>query len=204
MAHQGARPDPSVTRQRELEAWELVAQGFSQREIAKRIGISQPAVCVMLDRIQQRVLATLEKKVKLEKSRQSAILDYVLAEAAAAWRESKDAFKVSTKKTRKKPRRLSASGAVIRNPDDDEADDGLQLEELMNRAESRYGDARFLAEIRGALADKRKLWGLDVAPAPQGPGGNPLDKLSLDDLEAFERRLEKQLTDARATPRGSK
>src|SRR3954471_23951156 len=98
---QGARPDPAVTRAREEKAWELVAQGFSQRGIAAQLEITQQAVSAMLERISRRVLATLEKRVKQEKARQSATLDYILAEALSAWRDSNEAFKASTKKTRK-------------------------------------------------------------------------------------------------------
>lgn len=192
---------PNVSREREAQAIELRRQGYSQRQIAERLGVTQPAVAQIFQRVDRRLLVKLEAAAKVLKVQQTHVLDYILEEALAAWRQSKDAFKASTKKTKQlKPRLVSRAGAVIHHPDDP-AD--AAIEEILNRAESRYGDPRFLDQARGALADKRKLWGLDIAPAPQAPNANPLDKLSAEELEAIAARLEQQLADAK-TARGSK
>lgn len=39
------------------------------------------------------------------------------------------------------------------------------IEAIETEVEFRVGDVRFLAEARAALADLRKLWGLDAAKA---------------------------------------
>jgi predicted transcriptional regulator len=189
------RIPPELSRQREIDAWDLVRQGYTQRQIAEQLKVSHQAVDKMLRRVEVRLLAALERRGKREKARQSEILDYIAAEALGAWRASKETFKSSTKKTRRVPQRQSASGAIIRTPEDDRA----SLEEILSRAESRHGNPAFLSQAREALADKRKIWGLDIAPAPQAPNANPLDKLAPEELEALEQKLAGQIADAKAS-----
>jgi transcriptional regulator with XRE-family HTH domain len=157
----GARPSPEQVRQRELEAWEFRQRGWTQQAIASQLGVTQSAVSKMFQRVDRRVLAHLNDRVAFEKSSQLDQLDFIASEASNAWTASRESKKVSSKKVRKGKAKQSRTGALIGDLD--------ELDESFQRAESKYGDARLLREWREALADKRKILGLDVAPAPQAP-----------------------------------
>jgi predicted transcriptional regulator len=191
----GARPSPEQARQRELEAWELRQQGITQAAIAAQLGITQQAVSKIFRRVDRRVLANLTKRASFEKSSQLDQLDFIASEASKAWAASRESKKVSSKKVRKGRAHQSRTGALIGEVD--------ELDESFQRAETKSGDGRLLREWREALADKRKILGLDIAPKPQGPTSDPLDKLSPEELERVAARLERQVQDAR-TKRGSK
>jgi transposase len=62
--------------------------------------------------------------------------------------------------------------------------DGLIERTVTRTSDGRCGDPRFLAEIRAALSDIRKIWGLD-APTKQeltGKDGNPISVFFADSL----------------------
>ncbi len=141
----GAEPTSRV-RQRELDVTERHVQGMSQRQIGSDLHISQPAVSKILARVAHRALQNHTEMLMRMKGQQTLQLDHIRQQAMTAWHASKaDA-------TRRRQRRVEGSGS----------DDAQTVAEVT--VESQYGDPRYLAEARAALADLRKLWGLD---APQ-------------------------------------
>jgi predicted transcriptional regulator len=142
---QGGHEPRARIRTRELRAMELTALGWSQPQIAADLGISQGAVSKLLKRIETRLLRELAETVGRHKVRHTVRLEHLYAEAMRAWTESK----VDT--TRRRQRQTQGGDGT-----------GAIVAELV--VENQHGDPRYLDEARKALADHRKLWGLD---APQ-------------------------------------
>jgi len=129
-------------RLRELQVMAQILEGRSQAQIAADFGISQPAVCKIVRRIEERLLADVTWKVDRQRARHSLRLEFLYAEAIRAWRASQ------TDGLRKRQRKTDgASGSV-------------SVAELVS--EPRHGDPRYLDEARKALADLRTLWGLNA------------------------------------------
>lgn len=124
---------------------ELTVLGWTQPQIARDLGISQAAVSKLLKRIETRLLRELAETVQRQKARQTLRLEHLFAEAMRAWNESKEDT------TRRRQRQTRAGAGA-----------GATVAELV--VENQHGDPRYLDEARKALADQRKLWGLD---APQ-------------------------------------
>jgi hypothetical protein len=132
-------------RTREVRAMELAVLGWSQPQIAADLGVSQAAVSKLLKRIETHLLRELAETVQRQKARQTLRLEHLFAEAMRAWTASKgDA-------TRRRQRQTQGGDGA-----------GATVAELV--VENQHGDPRYLDEARKALADQRKLWGLD---APQ-------------------------------------
>lgn len=130
-------------RELERRAWELcVVREMSQYEAAQELGVTQSAVSKAIKRLEQQVIAENRGRVMAQKVRQSAKLDHVYREALKSWEKSKQ-LAIKRRKTTK------GTG-----PSADE--------QAMVEQKEQSGDARFLAEARGALSDQRKLWGLDA------------------------------------------
>lgn len=124
---------------------ELTVLGWSQHQIAADLGVSQAAVSKILTRVELRVLRELTARVERQKARQTLRLEHIFAEAMRAWDQSK------ADTTRRRQRKSDGPGGV-----------GATVAEIV--VENQHGDPRYLEEARKALADHRKLWGLD---APQ-------------------------------------
>ena len=118
--------------------------GLSQRDIAAEEGITQSAVSKILQRVETRVLKELVARVEQQKVRQTLSLVHVYQEAMRAWQTSKaDATRRLQKKTQTAAGTLSGTVAQL-------------------VVETRHGDAQYLEVARKALADQRRLWGLDA------------------------------------------
>jgi predicted DNA-binding protein (UPF0251 family) len=143
---QGGHEPRARIRTRELRAMELTVLGWSQHQIAADLGISQAAVSKILKRAEIRVLRELTAIVERHKARHSLRLEHIFAEALRAWEQSKA-------DTTRRRQRKSDSGP---------GGTGSTVAEVV--VENQHGDPRYLEEARKALADHRKLWGLD---APQ-------------------------------------
>ena len=170
--------------ERETTAWTMACQGRTQYEIAAKLGISQPAVSQILKRVSTRVLKQLETEVAQRKALQNIRLEGIYAEAMDAWHESKQPKKKSRSK------KLVAGGGLT--PEQlTAARDGVPLhvgqrtvrEETTNEAATCDGNFLFLQTALAALADQRKLWGID-APKQLDilDKRRPLEKLSEEEL----------------------
>lgn len=134
-------------RAREQRVVALAIQGWTQHAIASDVHVSQAAVSKILARVDERLLQELSARVERQKVRQTQRLEHLYAEALHAWEQSKaDA-------TRRRQRQSDAAGSN---------GGGQTVAEVV--VETKHGDPRFLDEGRKALADLRKLWGLE---APQ-------------------------------------
>lgn len=125
---------------------ELSVLGWSQHQMAADLGISQAAVSKILARVERRILRELTATVARQKVRQSMRLQHIFAEAMRKW----DASGADTTRRRQRKTHGGRGGT------------GGTVAEIV--VETHHGDPRYLAEARKALADDRKLWGLD---APQ-------------------------------------
>jgi predicted transcriptional regulator len=133
----------AMAREREKRAWTLYTEhGYTQARIATELHVSQQAVAKMIARAEAMVADDLRGKVERERSRQHVQLDAIRRMALEAYQESKGDHTVKTQ-TRKE------AGS------DSEATTKIQVVQ-------KAGDPRFLGEARGAMADLRKLHGLDA------------------------------------------
>jgi hypothetical protein len=94
-------PRKDTIRARDLErrAWQLRLKGWSLQRIADRLGVDRSTIGKALKRIDQRVLERLTRRAAREKVVQSERLEYLLAEATAAWHRSKEPTKSQTRRT---------------------------------------------------------------------------------------------------------
>jgi predicted DNA-binding protein YlxM (UPF0122 family) len=178
-----------VAREREVKAWSLAVAGRTHTEIAKELGVTQQAVSQMLRRLEQRVIAQLSDKIETLKARQLARLEHIYGQAMAAWTTSKDPRK---KSRRKKLTTLSAAMVPNGTP---ALPTGVR-EETSDQAETSDGNFLLLETALHALADQRKLLGLDAPKRIDhtlSDQRRPLEKMSEDELAAEARTLGMEL-----------
>ena len=169
---QGGNEPRTRIRTREVRALELATLGWSQHRIAADLGISQAAVSKLLRRVELRVLREWGDMVHRHKVRHTLRLEHLYAEAMDAWAQSKR----DTTRRRQRKTEGAAGGA------------STSIAEVV--VENQHGDPRYLDQARQALADHRKLWGLD---APQQldvrATSNPYDEMT---EEALREELARQ------------
>ena len=165
------KPSKALTRQREELAWELSAQGLSERKIALELEkaglerITQQGVSAMLIRVEARALKEMAERVGGLKAKQTQALWHIYQEAMDAWRRSQQSAKSVTKHL--------DGGAVP--PAGESGRPALGGgERVTTQIRDQDGDPRFLDQARAALADLRKIWGLDAPHkvAPTTPAGD--------------------------------
>ena len=186
-------PKKSQTSRRESRAWELSLRGCTVREIAEiltaeGLPTAHSGAHAALKRVEARRRASLDADVTEHAGRQFAILRHLLGEAVQAWHASK-------------PPSPPARPPAIPGPGD-HAHPAPDPPPSRNQ----QGNAKYLAEARGALADLRKLLGLDAAEklllgGVSGADSIPLEvrddlrdglkALSLDELRDFHRLMSK-------------
>jgi hypothetical protein len=129
------------------KALELKRECQSLGKITHALNAGEQAVAGALRQLEQHAHADLIADTAAVKARQTAQLERVVEEALSAWLHSKK--RGNTTRTRTK----SAPGKDQRNEIKE------KIRERTLRSQS--GTASYLAEARAALADIRKLWGLD-------------------------------------------
>ena len=77
-----------VIRAREYQVWQLRVRGRTQRQIAIEVGVTQVAVCRILQRIEDRSLATLHRERVRYLIQHYARADHVYAQAQEGWDRS--------------------------------------------------------------------------------------------------------------------
>jgi predicted transcriptional regulator len=162
---QGGHEPRARIRTRELRAMELSNLGWSQYQIAADLGITQAAVSKLLKRVELRILRELTETVERQKARQTLRLEHLFAESMRAWTESKS----DTTRRRQRKTQGGTRGS-----------DGVVAEVVV---ENQRGDPRYLEEARKALADHRKIWGLDAPhKVDVRASRNPYSDMSEEDL----------------------
>ena len=167
----GGHEPRSRVRLREAQVLELLLEGHTQHHIAETSGISQPAVSKIARRIDERLLADLSQKVERHRARQTLRLEHIYGQAMQAWQDSKQ------EGLRRRQRKTEHEGGT-----------GSTVAELIS--ENRHGDPRYLDEARKALADLRKVWGVD---APERVAIDAVTHFASMTDEALELELVRQL-----------
>lgn len=132
----------AMREKREAVAWQLSSEGWTHQRIADQLVVDRSTVTKILQRVSSRFQGELRDTVLLEKMRQVEILHRIVDEAMQAWERSKGQEKSATRREKEK------SG-------------GSKEIETTQHAEENTGDPRYLAEARAAMADIRKILGLD-------------------------------------------
>jgi DNA-binding CsgD family transcriptional regulator len=137
-------------RDLELRIWQLLSEGKTPSAIARDVGIARQSVHRIIRRVEARYHDAIASSVGRLKARQARALEAVLDEALDAWERSKQPARRVRKETGRSGTSHSDSG------------NGARTDLNRTDVQSRVGDPRFLAEAREALADLRKLYGLDA------------------------------------------
>lgn len=177
----------SVYRQQELtgldtdaSCWRLYAgKGMTTRQIAEALGIAPSTVSRALRRAEKRALESLNATISAHKVKAMERLEMLYQMALAAWDDS------CAERTRRRSKRRTAAG------------EAGAVDETEIVTESKRGNPRFMTEARAAVADMRKLMGLD-APARISviDADRPFAELSDDDVR---REMAAALHEAGAT-----
>jgi len=160
----------------EIEAIELAARGLNQREIGERLGRTRSGIGKMLRRTETKLAAMLKETGAQIKARQTMSLEHIYREAMAGWERSKNAAQ-SSKRT-DGPKDLTRTETTVRD---------------------QTGDPRYLDQARGALADVRKIWGLDEHDGTVTQGGVNIQVNFQDDF--FGRHPPQIVETAEVTPK---
>jgi hypothetical protein len=165
-----ARVPTAITRKREELAWELRIKGLREQRIAEEIEkaglgrITQQGVSLLLLRVEARALQSMQKRVSGVKARQTDALWLIFEEAMRAWERSQRADTSITKRLTSRSTGILEEGAAPR---------AHGSEQVTTQIREHAGDPRFLDQARAALADIRRIWGLDAPSklAPTSPNG---------------------------------
>lgn len=153
-----------ITLQREARAWALRQKGWTEPQIAAELGVSQPAVSLMLSRVENKLaarFADIALRVKLDQHHR---LDFIISEALAAWEKSKSPKTTSRIKDLATPQQLQAN------------QQGTLLERETEMI-SRDPNGQFLSIALEAMEAQRRLWETSqVSPMEGGgeAGGAPM------------------------------
>lgn len=116
----------------------------TQAQIAVTLGVSRETICRALARHNRKVLERLEKRAAATKGQQIAQLEWAAEQAAAAWKRSLD------------------DEETVKTVKGDDGDKKVDKTETTVKGQS--GNPALIREIRGSLADIRKILGLDAPP----------------------------------------
>lgn len=195
---------PKLTADKVAKIVELQSVGRTYAQIDAALDIHINTVWRCLSAHNRRVLERLSRRGESEKARQVEILMRIVSEAMSAWDRSKaDAVTVKT-----------TTGAA--EAENDTAGEKTEVP-AARKETTRKGQAgapAFLAEARSAMADVRKILGLDEADASEATGAalaavaavleKALEDLP-DDLRAVAReRIAAELLELRTPPRGNR
>ena len=171
----GGHEPADVVVVRAEQAWDLMAAGYSQREIASQLGVSQPAVSKILHREATR-RAGDQPDDDAYRSRLTARHEHLYREAMRAYERSQ------RDQTRRRQRQTT----------DEEGNSTGTLVEA--DVLSRDGDPRFLDQAGRAIDRTARLHGLHKRPGRTRPSVG-------DDPEAARRRLAGALSRLASEPK---
>jgi hypothetical protein len=130
-------------RQLETTAWALYCDGHSMAEIAAQHHVTRQAVHKAIKRAVARAMDGLTGNIREQKAAQVARLERIAELAMESYRKS---CREATKKTHRSRTRGAAKS----------------FDEAVVTTTEQAGDPRFLDQARGALADIRKILGMDA------------------------------------------
>jgi len=150
-----------VLAEREVQAWTLRQKLYTHQRIADELGLERSTVTKILQRVTKRALNGLSEDIREKKIAQLEQLEHIADEAIQGWHRSKEATKNVSRRTSKKAGRFASGG---------------ENEETLIQTSDKDGDPRYLETAMKALADIRKIVGLDAPKAVEvsGKDGGPL------------------------------
>ena len=163
-----AKQSNTRSRNLELRIWTLLSEGKTPSAIARDVGIARQSVHRIIRRVEAKYNQAIGATVERLRARQARTLWAVVDEATDAWERSKQPARRVRKETGRSGNSRSGDS---RNGDRNGAYTDLTRTEV----QSRVGDPRFLTEAREALADLRKLYGLDAPKSPNGFEQTPVE-----------------------------
>lgn len=139
-----------IVRERERKAWAMRTQNLMlQWQIAEELNITESGVCRILKRVSMRVLQEMNEDIIAYKAQQVEALMFIAQEAMAAWTKSKEPIKTVSRSVRGKQL-------------DGETEQTDKIMGTIMRTTDQDGDPRYLTIAMAALADIRKVLGLDT------------------------------------------
>ena len=137
----GGYEPQAVVEDRATRIWELHAAGWTHREIAADVGVSQPAVSKCLARTADRVVAARTEERARAWARQQARNDFLYRTGAKGYERSQ------RDQTRKRQRQVTG------------ADGSRWATTIEAEIVERDGDPRFLEQMGRAVERQAELWG---------------------------------------------
>ena len=153
----GGHEPRAVIESRAQQAWDLDAAGYSQREIAGKLQVSQAAVSKILRRVADRLLADRHADAERARMRLLARNDYLYREAMRGFERTQQPQ--TRRRQRQTTRADGAPGPAV----------------IEAEVKERDGDPRFLDQAGRAVERGLALHGLDrparraQPPAPAAP-----------------------------------
>jgi hypothetical protein len=153
-------------RQRERAIWDLRVKCYTVPMIAKALNIHTSVVHQVLKQLNRKALYSLTPVVLHKKAEQVGQLEYIACEAMEAWERSKQA----SKGVQKRVEQLGTGTAGMTGGNRLSGSGRLTRETVTTRVEDQDGDPRYLQTAMSALAEIRKVLGLEQMPLV-GDGG---------------------------------
>ena len=150
-----------VLAEREVQVWTLRQKFYTHQRIADELGLERSTVTKILQRVTKRALNGLSEDIREKKIAQLEQLEYIADEAIQGWHRSREAQKNVSRRTTEKAGRLT----------------GGKREETLIQTSDMDGDPRYLETAMKALADIRKIAGIDAPKAVElsGKDGGPVE-----------------------------
>lgn len=156
---------PEAIAVREARCWELRLQFWTEPQIARELGISQPGVSKILKRVLRRHQMELGMSVQEHQIEQVHLLRAIARESWDAWIASKAGSKKVQRRTYEDQ---STAPKVVASTADKPLSKALikyggkKFEQTVMSTEEAYGHAPYLAICIRALEDIRKITGADA------------------------------------------
>jgi hypothetical protein len=119
----------------------LIHECMTVKEISRSVGITESKVRYGIDRVEKKLLDIMARRIARLKVRQTNFLELIQQEAMSAWRDSKKDRTTITRERGVAP--------------------GGEIDKVSEKVEGQTGNPAYLEQARSALADIRKIWGLD-------------------------------------------
>ena len=150
-----------ILAEREVQAWTLRQKFYTHQRIADELGLERSTVTKILQRVTKRALTGLSEDIREKKAAQLEQLEYIADEAIQGWHRSKEATKNVSRRTSEKAGRFVSGG---------------KNEETLIQTSDMDGDPRYLETAMKALAEIRKIAGMDAPKAVElsGHDGGPV------------------------------
>jgi predicted transcriptional regulator len=181
----------TLALERQRQAFDLRCKGWTDSRIAQHLGVSRQAVSKMLRRVDERALQKLGDKARRMMLQLTAQLEHLLDEAIQAWERSKENSKSMTKRSfvpreGEKPTAAGEAGAADKEGEakaQPPAGVEIPLDQVTMHQESSCGDTIYLDKAMEAIAQLRRVWGVDASNSEEegkgGPGQTPAAKLDV-------------------------